>query len=145
MALVRSLILLMAVLGFAAACSSGGKSASSGALKLTVTTRELEFGPTTLTVQAGRPVEITVKNIGTSEHDFVIDNLPAVEVHNDLSQDVGGQHSHGPMGASQIHGHVQPRRSVRVGFVPMQPGRYEFYCSLPGHRDGGMHGTLIVA
>lgn len=25
------------------------------------------------------------------------------------------------------------------------PGTYAFYCSVPGHRDAGMTGTLLVA
>ena len=28
--------------------------------------------------------------------------------------------------------------------VDLQPGEYEFYCSVPGHAEGGMRGTLIV-
>lgn len=30
-------------------------------------------------------------------------------------------------------------------FVRLKPGKYNFYCSVPGHEDAGMHGTLIVA
>ena len=52
--------------------------------------------------------------------------------------------------------HVAMSRGVVLGHTPtfssgtktlklqLKPGRYVFYCSMPGHRAGGMHGTLIV-
>jgi len=30
-------------------------------------------------------------------------------------------------------------------FVTLKPGTYHFYCSVPGHEDAGMSGTLTVS
>jgi len=30
-------------------------------------------------------------------------------------------------------------------FVTLKRGKYNFYCSVPGHEAAGMHGTLIVS
>ena len=30
-------------------------------------------------------------------------------------------------------------------FITLKAGRYNFYCSVPGHEAAGMHGTLVVS
>ena len=34
--------------------------------------------------------------------------------------------------------------TTRNGVVNAPPGTYEYYCNVPGHKEAGMVGTLIV-
>jgi plastocyanin len=36
-------------------------------------------------------------------------------------------------------------RATTTFFVRLKAGKYNFYCSVPGHEAAGMHGTLIVS
>lgn len=83
-----------------------------------VTARGLAFGPDELRVQAGEDVAIVLTS-GDGTHDFTIDELDA-------------------------HVAVGSGDTARGGLRADAPGRYEFYCSVPGHRAGGMEGVLIV-
>lgn len=54
----------------------------------------------------------------------------------------GASHSHED---AAVHVHTVGGEEAAVTFTPTEPGVYEFYCSVPGHRDAGMIGTLIVS
>lgn len=43
-----------------------------------------------------------------------------------------------------VEGEVVQDGAVSEITVDLEPGTYEFYCSVPGHRQGGMKGTLTV-
>ena len=36
-------------------------------------------------------------------------------------------------------------RAATTFYVTLKAGKYNFYCSVPGHEDAGMHGTLVVS
>ena len=38
-----------------------------------------------------------------------------------------------------------PFKGTKKVTVTLKAGKYNFYCSVPGHEDAGMHGTLIVS
>ena len=34
---------------------------------------------------------------------------------------------------------------VTAEFIPEKAGQFEYYCAIPGHREGGMFGDMAVA
>lgn len=87
--------------------------------KFTVTASNYQFTPNKITVKKGDNIQITLNNQGGT-HDFVIDEFNVAS--NQLS---GGDND-------------------LVTFVADKTGTYEFYCSIDGHRQMGMVGTLTV-
>jgi nitrite reductase (NO-forming) len=86
---------------------------------VTLTASEFKFSPTRLQLPSGKKVSITLQNTGTVEHDLTVDAL--------------GVKLFAPAG-----------KSATGEFTLDKPGTYDFYCSIPGHKDAGMHGTLSV-
>jgi uncharacterized cupredoxin-like copper-binding protein len=43
-----------------------------------------------------------------------------------------------------IHAQLAPNSTTAVAVTPTGPGAVEFYCSVPGHREAGMVGTIAV-
>ena len=82
----------------------------------------LKFEPARITVKSGTPVRLTLTNDGALDHDWVVDNLDGKTVRVD----------------------AKSKASATVEFTPTASGTYEFYCSVPGHREAGMKGTLVV-
>lgn len=39
---------------------------------------------------------------------------------------------------------LKPSAEAEWVFVPMKPGNYELHCSIPGHKEAGMIGEIVV-
>jgi uncharacterized cupredoxin-like copper-binding protein len=94
--------------------------AGAAAQKVTVVAKEFAYTPNRIVVKAGQPVQLVLENKGVIEHDFVIDPLK-VKI-----------------------GIIQPGKTGTVTFTAKAKGTLEFYCSVPGHKEAGMKGTLVV-
>jgi uncharacterized cupredoxin-like copper-binding protein len=144
----RLVILPLALIALLLAACSGASpttTADQGNVQaITLIARDIEFDPQTIEVAAGQRVELTLRNEGVLEHDFSIMHIHAEDI---------DEHSH----ASDIHaGHMavteEPDLHVvatggetgSLRFTPMEAGTFEFYCAVPGHKEAGMTGTLVV-
>ena len=106
-------------MGHDGAMSHGETSpVADGARRIEVNATSFEFDPDEITVTAGEDIAIIL----TSEdllHDFTIDELDA-------------------------HVAADADETNEGGLRADEPGRYTYYCTVTGHRDAGMEGTLIV-
>ena len=101
------------------------------------------FAPDLLEVNAGEVLEIAIQNVDPTLHDFTIDEIDA-DVH--VSYLGGtGEHVHAdPQTEAQVHFALTEAGTGVVHLKIHEPGEYVFYCTVPGHRQAGMEGTLIV-
>lgn len=115
----------LAITLLVAACGGGsqngaanGDGTSDDVVAITGTDG-LAFEPAALTVPAGK-VTVELTSEPSAPHTFTIEEPGDVEV----VRAQGGQ--------------------TATGTIDLEPGTYTFYCSIPGHRQAGMEGTLTV-
>ena len=101
------------------------------------------FAPDVLEVNAGDVLEIAIQNAEPILHDFTIERIDS-DVH--ISYLGGtGQHVHTEAQRdADVHFALTEPGSGVVHMKIHEPGEYVFYCTVPGHREAGMEGTLIV-
>jgi uncharacterized cupredoxin-like copper-binding protein len=122
-----------------AACSSGPEP-----LEVTLQAAEFRFEPSIVEVTAGQQVTITMENIGTVEHDFVILEIPVEQSAAESEPPTPGHTMDEMEVEPAVHMGAMAGMSDSVSFVPTKPGTFEFFCAVPGHKEAGMVGTLIV-
>ncbi len=108
-------------MGWTSATPTAGSAAQpiAGATEIAVTAGDLWFTPTTVGLNAGEPANLVLTNSGAILHDLSIPDLDLVL-------------------------EAEPGETVTAGIQVDEPGTYEFLCSVPGHADAGMRGTLTV-
>lgn len=127
-------------------CSSAADEAVAGLEPVlafaVVGTDTLEFEPAATAVIAGDAIELTLRSEGAVEHDFIVEG--AGPFGNAFDQ--SGGHSHDDQEASEdLHiAHAAAGAEAVSLFTVTEPGVYDVYCSIPGHREAGMVGHLAV-
>lgn len=86
---------------------------------ISVSGKEFAFDPSELTAPADVAFTIEFANEGTIEHDFTIDALTTKIL-------------------------VKAGETGEAELTGLAAGTYDFYCSIPGHKEAGMVGTMEV-
>jgi cytochrome c oxidase subunit 2 len=91
---------------------------AEGARRIEVTATSFAFDPDEITVTAGEDIAIVLTSDDV-EHDYTVDELDA-------------------------HVSAEVDETEEGGLRAEDPGEYTYYCTVSGHREAGMEGTLIV-
>lgn len=108
--------------GIAAACGgadAGPPQPPPGVETVVTGTNAFEFEPADIEVDSGDRVGLVCE--GSLPHNLIIET-PTEDV---VVAECGGL-------------------EAADGVVEVPPGDYEFFCNIPGHREAGMVGTIVV-
>ena len=138
MARTATLTALLATAVLALGCNDEDPGEATTALEV-VGTDALTFEPDSYTVPAGEQVTLELTSEGAVEHDFVVEDAA-----DRGSSDPHGQAT-GQIGDADLFvAHADPGETVTATFSVDEAGTFEVYCSVTGHREAGMVGTLTV-
>ncbi|WP_409254315.1 plastocyanin/azurin family copper-binding protein [Bacillus sp. SCS-153A] len=127
---------------------------------------EMEYTPSSITLEEGKEYTLILKNEGEVFHDLTakkldvdityMDDMPdhptntsfiekIFGVKKALASGGHGDDDHGTEGAAEyIHMNANPGQTVKIKFIPNESGEFKFFCSVPGHEDAGMHGGFNI-
>lgn len=132
------LVLALGAILLAAGCGGGSSSSSSApaattamsssggaaqTVEIDVAQTGLAYTTTSATAKAGT-VTLKSMNPQSVEHDISIESSD---------------------GSINQKGNLVANGDVSEVTVDLKPGTYTFYCSVPGHKEAGMSGTLTVS
>jgi uncharacterized cupredoxin-like copper-binding protein len=103
----------------AGATPVAGDETAAAAMSVDVVSHDIFFEPSEVTIPANTDVTVNLPNEGVTPHNFSIDTL-GIDVD------------------------IAPGATEQV-VINAPAGEYEYYCNVPGHKQAGMVGTLIVS
>jgi uncharacterized cupredoxin-like copper-binding protein len=115
-------------------------------MEVTLIATDIAFDLDQIEVEVGQPVRLTLQNQGVLEHDFSITEMPhAGDVTTtEMEGEMAGHDMSNMAEEPDIHVAAPTDGSNTVEFTPSAPGEYEFFCTVAGHKQAGMVGTLVV-
>lgn len=97
------------------------------------------FTPSAIEVKKGEQVRFKFRNDGALEHEFIIGTQAELDEHADLMKATPDM-AHDDANAL----HVEPKASGDLLWRFTNAGEFPFACLIPGHREAGMVGKVIV-
>ena len=99
----------------------------------------MSYVPDRVEVKRGEQVRFVIRNVGALAHEFVLASTADNLKHAALMQKYPDMEHDDPNGKT-----VQPKGSSEILWRFTKRGEFEFGCLIPGHREAGMLGKVLV-
>ena len=100
---------------------------------------KMEYVPSRVEVKRGEQIRFVLKNGGELAHEFVLASTADNLKHAALMQKYPDMEHDDPNGKT-----LQPKANSEILWRFTKRGEFEFACLIPGHREAGMTGKIIV-
>ena len=97
------------------------------------------FIPDRVEVRKGEQIKFVLRNNGELAHEFMLASKAENDKHAELMQKYPDMEHDDPNGKT-----LQTKKSTDLVWKFTKAGEFEFACLIPGHREAGMHGKVIV-
>ncbi|WP_236841198.1 cupredoxin domain-containing protein [Brevibacillus formosus] len=108
--------------------------------EINLTAVDFSYQPNQFTVKKNTVFKVVFQNNGNVEHDLEIVSHGKIVTVSPSSK----EHHHGTKAEGVVHLHAKPGESVESVWRILEEGTYEFYCTIPGHKESGMSGRLLL-
>jgi uncharacterized cupredoxin-like copper-binding protein len=97
------------------------------------------FTPSKVTVRKGEQIRFVLRNIGKKDHEFVLATTKENLKHAEEMKRFPDMEHDDPNGKR-----VKAGETSEIVWRFTRAGEFEFSCNIPGHREAGMTGNVIV-
>ncbi len=104
---------------------------------ITIQTINMKYEPTEIVLEKNQQVNLILNNQDNVEHDIEV-RIP------NLNESTQSGHKHDMEDENVIHLHAESKETQSIKFTPTTTGSFEFICTVPGHKELGMVGKIIV-
>ena len=99
----------------------------------------MSYEPARIEVTRGEQIRFVLKNAGELAHEFVLASTADNLKHAALMQKYPDMEHDDPNGKT-----LQPKGNAEIVWRFTKRGEFEYGCLIPGHREAGMTGKIIV-
>jgi uncharacterized cupredoxin-like copper-binding protein len=97
------------------------------------------FVPDRIEVRRGEQVRFILSNAGELIHEFMLASIAENDKHAELMKKYPDMEHDDPNGKT-----LQTKATDEIVWKFTKKGEFQFACLIPGHREAGMHGKVIV-